>query len=97
MQNLKRNYVEFNDLPSNFIFSSNTLQDDINFSRWVLYRGSNAAVYSVMFGLRPFYLENEGELTIDSLNNLITWKKKVKNIQEFINLALIDLTISDSE
>ena len=50
-----------------------------------------------MFGLRPFYLENEGELTIDSLNNLITWKKKVKNIQEFINLALMDLTISDSE
>lgn len=97
LQNLKRNYVEFNDLPLNFIFSSNTLQDDINFSRWVLYRGSNAAVYSVMFGLRPFYLENEGELTIDSLNNLITWKKKVKNIQEFINLALMDLTISDSE
>jgi hypothetical protein len=97
LQSLKKSYPEFNELPFNFIFSNNSLQDDINTSRWVLYRGSNAAVYSVIFGLRPFYLEMDGELTIDSLSNLNTWKKKVKNIEQFIKFALKDLTISDSD
>jgi uncharacterized protein YlaN (UPF0358 family) len=39
----------------------------------------------------------DGELTIDSLSNLNTWKKKVKNIEQFIKFALKDLTISDSD
>jgi hypothetical protein len=96
LKSLKEKYKIFNNIPSNVEFSTANLLDDFNNSRWVLYRGSNSAIYSVIYGLRPFYVQMRDELPIDSLYNLNTWKKSIANIEQFINFAMNDLNLSES-
>jgi hypothetical protein len=74
-QNLK-------NLPSNIELSHGTLEQDIALCRWVIYRGSTAILKAVEMGLRPIYLELPGELTIDPLYELGSWRLKVSHAEQ---------------
>ncbi len=75
-------------IPSNFEMSERTFDEDLNRSRWALYRGSSAAIYAVCRGIRPIYVERQKEISIDPLFELRNWKfstdgpKVVKQIIE---------------
>ena len=84
---LIKRYPRFGNLPSNFIFSNLSLQEDFKRTRCALYRGSNAAIYAVIAGLRPYYVYREKELAIDCLHQLQSFKKIVLTPAEFIGAA----------
>jgi hypothetical protein len=50
---------------------------------WALYRGSSVAVYAVLAGVRPLYLERQGELPIDPLFALDRWKRRIGSMEDF--------------
>lgn len=81
---LIKRYPRFGNLPSNFIFSNLSLTEDFKRIRCALYRGSNAAIYAVIAGLRPYYVYREKELAIDCLHQLQSFKKIVLTPAEFI-------------
>ena len=89
-QELKTRFPRFRHLPPNVEISATSLDDDFSRSRWALYRGSNAAIYAVIAGLKPFYLERLGEMSIDSLHELQSWKEVVRKPEEFVRSARSD-------
>jgi hypothetical protein len=84
-------YAEFRALPENVIFSSHDLQSDFEQSNWALYRGSNAAIYATLAGLRPIYLMRENELGIDCLFELHTWKRMINTISALLAVLRKDI------
>lgn len=72
----------FQNIPPNIIFSTATIESDIEHSTWVLYRGTTAILKAISAGLRPFYLQNSGELTIDPLYKLDKWRINVTKPEE---------------
>lgn len=91
IENLKIQFPRFQQLPANVQFSTSTLDYDFSRSGWALYRGSNAAIYAVIAGVRPFYVEKPGEMSIDSLHDLGSWKRAVGKPDEFLKFARADL------
>ena len=77
--------------PSNIDFSNRSIEDDIKLCKWSIYRGSGAVVYSVLAGLRPFYLAVQDELEIDTLYKLSKWKKIIKSKEELLHLIRLDI------
>lgn len=65
---------ELKRLPSNIILSSISLEEDIQRCNWVLYRGTTAIYKAIAGGLRPIYLRNPDEMTIDPLYNMLDWR-----------------------
>ncbi len=84
-------YPRFAELPNNVEFSNRSISDDFNLCRWVLYRGSNASIYAVISGLRPFYIKKDGELPIDCLYEVNSWKKVISDTDDFIIQMQMDL------
>jgi len=62
------------DIPENIILSKSSLEQDIRRSKWALYRGSTAVFKALSYGLRPLYLANENEISIDPLFNFKKFK-----------------------
>jgi hypothetical protein len=87
LEGLKNQFPRFRTLPPNVAFSAERIEVDFARSRWALYRGSNAAVYAVIAGLRPFYVDRPGELRFDSLNDLKIWKKVIQSPRELVAQA----------
>lgn len=81
----------FAHLPSNIIFSSDTLENDIEACNWVLYRGTTAILKAISAGLRPFYLQIPNELTIDPLHKLNKWRVNITKPEELINWMTHDI------
>ena len=46
-------------------------------ARFCLYRGSSAAMYAVLAGVKPFYVSRAGELPFDPLSGLTVWRETV--------------------
>ena len=88
---LMRRFPRFQRLPPNVEFSTLSLADDFARTRWALYRGTNAAIYAVIAGLRPCYVEKPAEMTIDPLNDLVVWKRVVREPDQFVEHARSDL------
>lgn len=81
---LARKHPElFKNLPANIELSHASLEEDLSQSRWVLYRGSTAAVQAAVAGLRPVYLKQNGEMTIDPLYALNDWRAVVSTVHDF--------------
>ena len=87
---LTKRYPRFGNLPLNLIFSNLTIQEDFKRTRCALYRGSNAAIYAVIEGLRPYYVSREKEMAIDCLHQLPNFKKIVMTPAEFIRVVKDD-------
>jgi len=90
LEQLKTRFQRFQRLPANVEFSTISLSADFARSRWAVYRATNAAIYAVIAGLRPFYVEKPGEMSIDSLYELKGWKKVVRTPAEFVESARSD-------
>jgi hypothetical protein len=82
-------------LPENIELSSSTLEEDIRRSRWVLYRGTTAVVQAAVAGLRPMYLQLPGEMTIDPLYELETWRAKISDVSGFERVVYPDAVLPD--
>lgn len=70
-------------LPANVEFSQMGLEEDFRRASYVLYRGSTAVIKAASFGLRPIYLANAGEMSIDPLYELGALIDKVSRPDEF--------------
>lgn len=84
---------KFANLPSNIQISKNELKNDLKLAGWCLYRGSGVVIQGVIAGLRPLYIYDEGLLNLDPLYGLNSWKKYVKNAEEFSGIIKIDLEL----
>jgi hypothetical protein len=81
---LARRHPQFRALPKNVHVSAEAdIAADFARCDWALYRGSSAAVHAVLAGVRPIYLEREGELTIDPLFAVRGWRRHVGNPAAF--------------
>ena len=78
-------------LPNNIQLSTNPIENDIAKCKWVLYRGSSAIFKAISYGLRPIYLENFNEISIDPLFRLDFFKKNISNPDELISLIESDI------
>jgi len=87
---LVQRYPRFGALPQNVTFSSARIEKDFERTRCALYRGSNASIYAVIAGLRPFYVAREKEMAIDCLHQMQSWKKVVQTPAEFVVEARAD-------
>ena len=79
-----RDNNKFKNLPDNIMLSSNSLEKDIQASSCVLYRGSTAVIQSIVSGLRPFYVRNKNEMSIDPLYELENGCDTVESTDDFI-------------
>jgi hypothetical protein len=80
--------------PANVELSTGrTLDDDLQRSGSLLYRGSSTALYGILAGVKPFYLARSGELGIDPLYQLQVWRGEVTTADEFARLWTADLAL----
>jgi hypothetical protein len=87
-ETLIKNTPTFAQLPSNITLSKCSLEEDISRSKYSLYRGSTAIVQAIGAGIVPIYLEISGEMTIDPLYNIDSFKSKVSTIVDFSNFLM---------
>jgi hypothetical protein len=74
-------------LPGNVTISANkNIDDDFNKCSWLLYRSSSVALFAILNGLRPLYLQLENELSIDPLYTLHSWRLNVNRPDELISI-----------
>ncbi len=72
-------------LPDNVEASERvSLDQELARARYALHRGSSAAIYAVLAGLKPFYLARPAEMTCDSLFALAEWRETVSSPEDFI-------------
>jgi len=85
------NYADLKAVPVNIEISQMDIVADFSRCQWALYRGSGAAIRATAAGLRPIYLSLDGELDIDPLYKLNSWKRMVINVNEFVCIIKNDL------
>jgi hypothetical protein len=68
---------------------------DIGRAGTMLYRGSSTVVYGILAGLKPFYVQRPGELTLDPLYRLETWRERVRDPADFATALLAHEAHSD--
>jgi len=73
-------------LPPNVIISKKSLRDDACIAKWALYRGSTAVASSVIFGAKPVYLLQEGEISFDPLFQMDGFRRVLKKPEEFAEI-----------
>jgi hypothetical protein len=78
------------NLPSNITFSTSSMEEDLDRSRWVLYRGTTAIIQAVIAGLKPVYLRIPDEMTIDPLYEMEKHIDRVDTEHDFKNLLASD-------
>lgn len=80
-------YPMLKDKPNNILLSSgNALEQDLDKSRWSLYRGSTAVVSSIQLQSRPVYYNHSDEPCIDPIATLSKWKLTANNIDALIEV-----------
>lgn len=71
-------------LPRNVEVSPHAaIEDDFKRSGYLLYRGSSAAIYGILAGLKAFYLGKPGEMDIDPLWELPLWREHVYSVDDW--------------
>jgi hypothetical protein len=85
------------ELPANVEFSRVTLEEDFRRTTFALYRGSTAIVKAVSSGLRPIYLEQAGEMSIDPLYEMDALRPKVTHPLDFEAAICREKTMPDVE
>jgi hypothetical protein len=94
-ERLVRWYPRFRALPANVSVSTEAdIGADLARCDWALYRGSSAAVYAVLAGVRPVYVERAGELCIDPLYTLRGWRRIVSDVKGFAGLVAADRALA---
>jgi hypothetical protein len=82
------------DLPRNVEISrAVSFETECLRARFCLYRGSSAAMYAVLAGVKPFYVSRAGELPFDPLSGLTVWRETVTSPRD---LAVATTARTDS-
>jgi hypothetical protein len=89
---LKAIEKRFNNLPSNIILSNLTLEEDIVFSNWVLYRGTTSIFKAIFCGLRPLYFKEREEMTLDPLFDLKVWRVIIDSSHNLLEVIKDDIS-----
>jgi hypothetical protein len=90
-EQLARRYRRFRDMPRNvFVSSEPEISTDFARCDWALYRGSSAVVHAVLAGVRPVYVERAGELGIDPLFALRSWRRSIATVEDLGGLVRAD-------
>ena len=88
----------FKKLPNNLKITKNIdMRDDFNNSRWVLYRGSGAAIHAVMNGCIPIYISKPDSLSIDPIDEITKGKRIVSSISELNAIFANDSSMNHQE
>lgn len=90
INSLVKENPKLGNLPGNIVLSKASIDVDISKSCWVLYRGTTAVIQAVMAGLRPIYLQQAGEMTVDPLYALGEWRKQVISVSDFEGIIHAD-------
>jgi hypothetical protein len=61
------------------------INDDFARSSAVLYRGSSAVFYAVLWGLKPFYVSRRHEMDIDPLHDISRWREHVRSVDDLLD------------
>lgn len=76
----------------NIKFSNNKLSHDLDNCRWAVYRGTGAVVHCLAQGIRPIYYSyNKREISIDPLNDLNKFKKKIYCLSDLNKIISNDI------
>lgn len=59
-----------------------SIEDDFSRSSVVLYRSSSAALYAVLNGIKPVYLDDRNLFDVDVLFELTNWRERVSSVSE---------------
>ena len=80
------------ELPPNVIISSlKNMEDDFKRCSWLLYRSTSVSFFAVLAGLRPLYLQEENELSVDPLYMLASWRLNVEKPEQLISIIHKDI------
>lgn len=74
-----------------------SIADDFLRSSVVLYRGSSAVLYAVLYGLKPIYLHDAQHHDVDPLYELRSWREIVSNASEMASVLRHYAAMSDAE
>lgn len=85
----------FRNIPENITLSNQSLREDVRKSDTVLYRGSTAVIDAINAGLRPVYMAQENELSIDPIYEAESGKSIVQDVEEFC--AAVSRPLSDTD
>lgn len=89
--------TKLRNLPRNVVLSRENLEVDIARCCWALYRGTTSIVQAVGAGVRPFYLQVPGEMSIDPLYELGAWHTSVAKIDDLKRAIEADKTNPQSK
>ena len=89
-EKIAKDISRFKTLPDNVLLSTRSIDEDFKSCRWAIYRGSSAAIFAVVAGLRPFYIAKKDELSIDPLISLEEWRFIVSTPEQIITKIEID-------
>lgn len=90
-ERLLRQYPALRALPANVMWSNASLDEDIESSRWALYRGTTAVIASILAGLKPIYY-HDGGIVIDPLSAMPTWRDTVTDAAQLARSIQLDLS-----
>ena len=91
-EKIKTRLNNVNPWPSNVEISrERNIERDYGRSRCLLYRGSSTALYAVLAGLKPFYVDRPGEMDIDPLFALKDWREHVGSAEELVEAYKKDI------
>ena len=82
-------------IPDNIQRSKAPIERDLARCRLALYRGTTAIVQAVGAGLRPVYLRQPGEMTIDPLFKISAWRIEIETPKEFQELLRTETEAPD--
>jgi hypothetical protein len=68
--------------PNVEISTHAAIREDFARASVVLYRGSSAVLYAVLYGLKPIYLRDERYAHSDPLFELLDWRASVSSVRE---------------
>lgn len=96
-QDLMKKNPSWRKLPPNVFLSTASLEEDVEESAWVLYRGSSAVISAVLGGANPIYLRNFDEMTIDPLYKLKDERLIVSQENQFVGIVSDKNSIAQRE
>lgn len=69
---------------SNVVFSQGTIEEDYRRASVVLYCSSSAVLYSIPYGVKPFYASETEVFDEDVLFELDQWKVRVNSVEDLV-------------
>ncbi len=86
------------NLPHNLDWSKGSLEQDLEKSRWTVYRGSSAVIAAVQAGLRPiYYSQEDSDLSIDPLRTMEGWRETASTPESVCECLDRDSSLSPAD